>query len=134
MLYTLHTTMAATVLQVASEGDASINIAYKGIDYKPRSQKEVLTQVKQLMDGIPKDTIDVSAEIIISMSKASTAQNNLWSMRLLAIIFTGLLSTVQVDVPTFEFVDLPGLVAYPPAAKEKSENTLRRYLESPNTM
>ena len=75
----LHTIMAATVLQVASERDASINISYKGANYKPKSQQEVLAKVKQLMDGIPKDTIDDSAEIIISMSKASTAQDNLWS-------------------------------------------------------
>eukprot|EP00891_Asterochloris_glomerata_P000588 jgi/Astpho2/588/fgenesh1_pg.00013_%23_22_t len=55
------------LMQVASERDASINISYKGANYKPKSQQEVLAKVKQLMDGIPKDTIDDSAEIIISM-------------------------------------------------------------------
>ena len=60
---------------MASERDASVNIAYKGKNYKPKSQKEVLSKVKELMDGIPRDTIDDSAEIIINMSKASTAHN-----------------------------------------------------------
>ena len=78
--------MAATVLQVASERDAGINIAYKGINYKPRSQKEVLTKVKQLMDGIPKGTFDDSAEIIINMSKASTIQGNFCTTQLPATL------------------------------------------------
>ena len=128
--------MAAIALQVASKRDASINIAYKGTNYNLKSQHEVLSKVKQLMDGIPRDTIDDSAEIIISISKASTTQSSFCTTKLPAIVLrcASKLSTVQVDVPTFEFVDLPGLVATPPAAREKSSNIVRRYLENQNTM
>ncbi len=71
--------MAVIAVQVASERDASINIDYKGTNYKLKSQQMVLSKVKELMDGIPKDTIDDSAEIIINMSKASPVQSSIFT-------------------------------------------------------
>ena len=72
--------MAPIVLQVASERHASINIDYRGSNYKLSSQQMVLPKVRELMDSIPGDTIDDSAEIIINMSKASTALNTSCSL------------------------------------------------------
>ena len=41
---------------------------------------------------------------------------------------------MQKDVPSFEFVDLPGVVQLPEEACEKSKEIIRKYLKEPTTM
>ena len=41
---------------------------------------------------------------------------------------------MQVDVPTLELVDLPGIREYPPELREQSKQLVSKYLAEPNSM
>lgn len=47
---------------------------------------------------------------------------------------TLVLSTVQMDVPSFEFVDLPGLQTYPAEMQRQTREVVDRYLSEPDTL
>ncbi|KAL3153068.1 hypothetical protein ABBQ38_012088 [Trebouxia sp. C0009 RCD-2024] len=93
------------LIQVAKESESSVTIDWRGNSVSLRSKDDILQAVADIMDAV--DGI-VTDELTVTIC--------------------------QVDVPTFELIDLPGLQAFPEEQQRCTQALVSKYLNKPDTL
>ncbi|KAF5834941.1 P-loop containing nucleoside triphosphate hydrolase protein [Dunaliella salina] len=98
-------------LQLTNATDASDTAVEVQFGSQPATRlqdsSQVLGAVEGAMDKLPKDSI-CETEFVVRIR--------------------------ETGIPTFEFIDLPGIRAYPLDMAQKTESLVRKYLKVPNTL
>lgn len=93
------------LVQAPSEQDCSVIVNWRGVSVSLDSKDDILAEVAKIMDSV--DSI-VTDEVTVTIC--------------------------QVDVPTLELVDLPGIQTFPEDSRKSTTNLVHNYLSKPDTL
>ena len=95
------------LLTTCQEGDTKVSVLFKGVEHKGHATDDILGLVDDIMNDLPDDEI-TDAELTIRIH--------------------------EPNIPTFSFIDLPGIRAFPPAMAARSKQLVSSYLARPNIL
>lgn len=94
-------------LTPCQEGDSNVRVTFEGEERRGSTRDDILGFVTSIMSRLPRDTI-VKNELIIEIH--------------------------EPNIPTFSFVDLPGIRAFPQAMQQATRELVADYLRRPKTL